>query len=311
MRLKKALNHEDLDSIQTLLKEDSDVNIVLSNVFQDTPLFYAIKHGSLEVVELLLQAKKLDLDQKDRSNHTLLDEAICIWLTSGVTVTKEKQFSVGKRFRIIKCLLVRGAHSVTHTFLNVLIISHGNTTTGRQMLSKLVRLYCAKANFRAKDNLLSALMPHKFASEWIKQLLLHGANCSILVKAYILKASLPLANAIVLTKAANKPMLLQCIETDTCHGLLNAGSQWAAYKTLIHLLILAGHTLGPSSMRHLYCNHARTYVKLVRYESSPKPLKDLCRSTVRFSLGRNVFWGVNQLKEIPDPLRSLIALEEL
>ncbi|ELU14049.1 hypothetical protein CAPTEDRAFT_197038 [Capitella teleta] len=286
LQLKKAINREDSSRVRSLLLDGVDVNLSISDIHQDTALFYAIRHGLLEIAETLLEAKELNLEQTDRSGRSLLDEAIAMWITAATTCNSEKRFNIGKRYRIIKSLLSIGAYGLTPSLLDTLIFSNGNTNQGRILLGKLVRIFCSKGNNEAINALLRVLIPFKFASDWVKMLLVHGADCSIILRGPLLKGSMPITTAVVLAKASNELSLLRYIETATSHSLLNGGYEWSSYKTLFFTLTKAGHSVGPLIMCHLYSNHAQAYVWLSKYRTSARPLKDLCRQKPTLMSGR-------------------------
>lgn len=304
--MRTALNKQDTLHLRTLLCKGADVNTVLSDVFNDTPLLYAVKHGALEVVEALLESRQVDLGLRDRSNHTALDEAIRAWF---VLPASEKRYNVGKRYRIIKCLLAVGASNISHNFIDLLVFSNGNTKAGCLLLSKLVKLFCQKGNGDAKGRLLCILVPYKFATNWVNTLLVSGADpCSVLLRGPA-GLSLPLATAVLLTRACNKPALLARLDRDTGHGLQHLGDQWPLYQEVVRILTLSGHALQLSSMQYLYVNHAETYRWLVDYQTSPSPLKHLCRVAARKELNTNALWAVDKLKALPGPLKHFLIFQ--
>ncbi len=306
--LRSAVHNGDTAKLKNLVNKGIDINTVISEAFWDTPLTFAVKYGYLEVVEFLVSHPMCKINEKDRNNHSALDEAIKGWL-QGMCKAGEKHNSA-KRYRILKCVLSAGTTEVTSSFLDLIIYSCLNSLKGHRKLEKLVKVICDKGQPEIKSVTYSVFMTYKFTHDYLLKLLEAGA----IPEYYLIKEParpfMPLENAFLLLRATNNSEMLSRIECDTSCFMKSSHKMWVNYQHLLRLLTICGYALQLYIMNFLYCDHATFYKWVTAYRSTPKPLHDLCRVAVRQHLHPNVLVGVHKLPSLPESIKSYLTLND-
>lgn len=312
--LRSALQSRDPRKLRLLIAKGLDVNKPVSEVFWDTPLTYSVKAGFLEMVEQLCTAPECDVDLRNRNKHTALDEAFCCWMLGGMNREESKQ-DVGRRYRILRCLLATGAETLTVQFLDMLVFTvlSNPGTGGGVCVGKLVRAVCERGTEKVRSAVLSILSPYPGTSRLLWALIQCGASPT----AYATRGTstrgpyLPLDNAILLLRACNHPTLLRRIDCDTSAYIDSPAADWFTYKVVLKLLTLSGHKVQGRVMSHCYRNHADIYAWMARYCRSPQRLAHLCRVIVRRHLHPSVPVAVAMDKHMPATIKHCLLFEQL
>ena len=306
--LRKAIHNRDPGRLCSMVLAGVDVNQVISEVFRDTPLSYAVKCGFLEVVETLVRMPQCMLDLNDRGHHSPLDEAVRAWLLGAGAPSEVRQL-LSKRYRILKCLLEAGASNLTPSSLDMLVFSTLNMVSGHLLINKLVNLFCDKATQSVLCVLFATLAAYKNTTPYLVKLAHHGAHPTSYLYRHPPRPTLPPDSAMTLLKLSNHPALLTRVETHACSSLARIEAEWCHYRPFVKLLTLCGHRLQASLLQHLYRHHAKMYRWIYRYRRGPPPLLHICRTVVRTNLTPNILTACSRLY-LPQPLLSFLLYEE-
>jgi hypothetical protein len=306
--LRNAVHSRDVDKIQDVINMGVDINMVISDVFYDTPLTYAIKYGYLEVVEFLVNLAECHVDMKVKNKHTALDEAVGSWLNSASAVHKTKQ-DQGKYFRILRCLLKRGAKEIAERSLDMVIFSTLNATNGKVAIEKLVKVVCQRSCARVQTSLFVVLSRYEQTSFFLRMLLQAGANPSVYLYRDPPRPYLPFDNALVLIQATNDPKILARVECDASSQLRLVEDQWYKYRHVVRLLQLCGHQIRLAIMSMIYQKHADMYLWTMNYSGQPRRLDHLCRVLIRKQIRENLFRGLRKLP-LPESFVPFLILKE-
>ena len=310
--LRRAVQTRDTTKLTNLIRKGVDVNMFISDVFRDTPLTYAIKTGSYEIVDCLLQEAECDLNTANRDKHTPLDQAIRFWSATTTASTNITREEIQNRTEIIRLLLTSGAVDVTSSVLDDVINSLYVSPDGKHIISSLARIVSDDACVQVKSRLLSVLVPHTGSYVLVYMLLHSGARPeAYLSKQPAVPPFMPPTNAILLIQATNNKRLLARIECDVACDLKRMLAEWFIYEEVLRLLVLAGYRLQMYVM-----NFTRRYQKdfyrwYIRFCSQPKSLTHLCRLKIRSQLLTNVAFSLHNMENIPLTIKEFITLKKL
>lgn len=323
--LRAVLHSQDVNKFELLLRDGLDVNAVVDNVFWETPLMYAVKHGHLEIVEKLLANGRCRLDCHDRSGHTALDEAVGVWLLGATGLSTESKQYRGRRFRVLRCVVAAGAARLATSSLDNILYSCHNSRSGLNAVDKLVRVVCQRGAPQLKTDLLLALLSHAKMSRCLRCLLISGADPLRFANATFLCQHIPEENAIVLIKASNDEGILGKIERymrlpralneNRPAGVAISlptirGSGSLRPREAIHLLLLSTHSLNLQTLHYLRRHQAALYKLAVTFIREPRPLRYLARVVVRKHCSPNVYAAVKQLRGVPLSVKTFLIFEE-
>lgn len=113
-------------------------------------------------------------------------------------------------------------------------------------------------------------------------------------------------------KAANSYSILSNIMADIMAYLppFCGGPDLRRHRKLIGFLYLAGYSLTSNEIRHLQLVFQMDMSAYVSYSKQPRPLMQLSRTAIRFSLSSNVVHAVEKLQMLPASIRRYLLLEE-
>lgn len=308
--LRIAVHSRDIVRIRNLTNKGIDINMIISDVFCDTPLTYSVKYGYLEIVEILVVLPSCRIDQLDRNNHSALDEAIKAWL-GGAVMPSEVRPNLGRRFRIIRCLLEAGARHVSVNFLDMVVFSTLSSPGGFELIGKLVRLFCEKGCVHVKSALLSVIVFYKGTASMIRSLVASAALPSYYVKKNPAQLSVPMDNALVILRACAQVEILRRIDADTSSSFDCVEKHWTSYLKILRVFTLSGYPLQMFVLNYLYRCHADVYRWLVQYNTNPKPLLHLARNTIRKQMAANVSYALTSLDSIPESMKLYLLYSDV
>ena len=194
--IRQALHNRDKHNVAALLRKGVDMNITLSDNFPDTPLLYAIKHGYLEIVEILLQAPTCRLDATYKNKHTLMDIAVKLYLA----MDNRNKHLTASRFRIVKCILRYNVGNITLSFMDSLFFSSVQSANGKRKVKLLAKLAVESTCLDFKDALLCLLIQYKDMQEQIKLLIQNDASVTTYIFTHTHLTPLPPQNVSYLIK---------------------------------------------------------------------------------------------------------------
>ncbi|KAI0226820.1 hypothetical protein LSAT2_022692 [Lamellibrachia satsuma] len=299
--LRSAIHTSDAPRLRSLLKHGVDVNMSVSDANLDSALTYAVKCCHLETVELLVSLSECRLDQRNRSKHTALDEAIHAWLSG--------QQNRARWYRILRLLLSSGARHLTVTRLDPLVESTSRTRAGRHLLDKLVKVVCESGSDDVKSALLCALASHDATYLCLMTLALNGADPGFYVRRDLQRPHLPLNNAMLFIRATNDQRVLRRIEADATSNMKDAHGH--RYRQMMKLFTLSGYPLQLCVMAHLRKFHQDMFVWVTRYNARPRSLRHIARVAVRTHFQSNVIVGIMGLPHIPEVMKRYLLLDDL
>ena len=303
--LRNALQSRDSAKIKAVIARGQDVNATMSDAFSDTPLIFAVRKGYLDIVEVLLQLPGTKVDQLHRNQHSALDEALHIFLTSSHS---NKQVAASM-YRIIKCLLSSDAMALNFSYLDASIFSVINSKAGQARLQRMVKVSGSHGSVQVKSSILGVLIQYHGLSSQIKFLLSKGANPCYFIDKMATVHNFPLQNAIVVVEYGSSNIrLLHLVHHCTVFRLSKISREWSKYRILFHHLVQLGMKLQLSVMAYLFANHPSFYKWVVHYESQPKSLLYLCRNRVRRQMNGSIIYCVDHIPMFPDSLKEILVL---
>lgn len=311
--LRVAVHGRDVARIRQLNAAGVDVNTVISDVFGDTPLTYAVKYGYLEVVETVLSLPGCRVDQLDRNKRSALDEAIRAWLVGAA----DSRQNNGRRFRIVRCLLEAEARQISTAFLDVAVFSALGSSRGRELVRKLAGSFREKGGSHVKSVLLSVLVSYGGTAAILGPLIASGARPSYYrSKSHTARLTMPLENALVLLRACARSDVIERVDSDARANLLERSSSggndsWPEYSKILRILTLSGRPLQMSVVNHLYRCHADAYRWLTGYRSRPRPLLHLARDAVRRQMADNVSHALTRINTIPKSVKRFLIFSDV
>lgn len=308
--LRIAVHSRDIVRIRHLNNKGIDINMIISDVFCDTALTYSVKYGYLEIVEILAFLPSCRIDQLDRNNHSALDEAIKAWLV-GAVMPSEVRPNLGRRFRIIRCLLESGARQLSVNFLDMVVFSTLSSPGGFELIGKLVRLFCEKGCVHVKSALLSVIVFYKGTASMISSLVASAALPFYYMKKNPAQLSVPMDNALVILRACAQVEILRRIDVDTSSSFELIEKHWRIYSKILRIFTLAGYPLQMFVLNYLYRCHADIYRWVVQYNTNPKPLLHLARNTIRKQIASNVSFALTSLDSIPESMKLYLLYSDV
>lgn len=308
--LRIAVHSRDVARLRQLTNRGIDVNMVISDVFCDTALTYAVKYGYLEIVEILVKIPGCRLDQLDRNNHSALDEAVRTWLASAVP-SAEVRSRLSSRFRIIRCLLEAGASHISANFLDMVVFSTLSTQSGFEFLAKLVHLFCKRGCSHVKSTLLSIVIFYQRTASMVGLLLVSAALPMYYVRKNPAQLTIPFDNALLIIRTCAQREILRRVDADTSSSLEMIEKHWSEYRKIVRVFTLSGYPLQMFVVNYLFRCHADVLRWVIRYNNSPRPLQHLTRNVIRRQMEANVGFALSSIRYIPESLKLFLLFSDV